>query len=77
MAMSLMVYAIVVLAAVAVVASIPSGKTADPDAVTLSEFGLPQISQNSSKRVLLGNKWVTDPLVGDYGDYSREPIYSD
>lgn len=69
-------YLIYALIAVAVVASMPSGKSADPEALTLSEFGTPQIRQNQSKRVLLGNKYISDPLVADYGDYSTSPIYS-
>ena len=69
-------YLIYAIIGVAIMASLPSGKSADPEALTLSEFGFPQIRQNQSKRVLMGNKWITDPLVADYGDYSTTPIYS-
>ena len=70
-------YIIVALVALALVSSLPSAKGPDPKALTLSEFGIPQIKENQSKRVLMGTKWVTDPLIADYGHYRRRAIYKE
>lgn len=63
------------VAAIYMVATMPQAKNTDPVATTLSEFGTPVISQAQTKRVLMGNKWVTDPLVADYGNYSASPVW--
>lgn len=69
-------YLIYTVIALAVVSTLPAGKNADAQAIGLSEFGVPQNSKNQPRRILLGTKWVTDPLIADYGDYGRLPIYS-
>jgi hypothetical protein len=58
-------------------ASSPQAKTDEPKAVTLSEFGFPQIGEGHTKKVLMGTKWIDDPTIIGYGDYDTEAIYSE
>ena len=68
-------YSIIALISIYALANTPDVKSQEPTAVTLSEFGIPQIAENQTKRVLMGTKWVTDPLVAAYGNYRKYPIW--
>ena len=69
------VYLIIAIVAAVVISNVASGKSAEPEAITLSQFGTPVISQAQTRRVLMGNKWIPDPLVADYGNYSSTAIW--